>query len=167
MSNSRPAAFTGSGSDDNRPGETVLSVLTGCQTATGTVTPGPKSSESARYATSDISAEAGVVLVIAGSGATFADGCEAENESAGFALPIMASDENAAEARNSFRGIARVRLFLFSDKCNDVLVLLCTEYGIYANVSSQKREENKMDVNINERRWRVGWNLFMLLNSAL
>ena len=110
MSNSRPAAFTGSGSDDNRPGETVLSVLTGCQTATGTVTPGPKSSERARYATSDTSAEGGDVLVIGGTGSTFDAGCEAENAITGCELLIMASEENAAEARKFFRRITLVVL---------------------------------------------------------
>ena len=124
MRSSRPAAFAGGGSDDNRPGEMALSLLTGCQTATGTVTPGPKSSERARYATSDISPEDDVAMGIDGTGATFDDGCEDENANAGPVLPTKAKGKNAEDARNCLRGIlARVLLPLLSDKFNDVRVL--------------------------------------------
>ena len=157
MSNSRQAAFAGGGSDDNRPDEMVLSVLTECHTATGTVTPGPKSSDKARYATSDISAEGGVVLVICGTGATFDTGCEAENANAGCELPIMASEENAAEARKFFRGIVLVVLRLLSDNCNDVRALRTgTESERYAKVSLQMKDMNNTS-KVNERRQRVGW----------
>lgn len=158
MSNSRPAAFAGGGSDDNRPDEMILSLLTGCHTATGTVTPGPKSSDKARYATSDISSEGVVVLVNGGTGSNFDAGCEAENASAGCELPMMASEENAAEARKFFRGIVLVVLCLLSAKCNDVRVLCAeAESERYAKVSSQRRDRNNADIKVNERSLRVGW----------
>lgn len=134
-----------------------ISALIGCHTATGTVTPGPKSSERARYATSDTSAEGGAVLVIGGTGATFDAGCEAENANAGLALPTKANDENAAEARKFLRGIVLAVLRLLSDKCNDVRVLRAgAESARYACVSPQMKEANNI-IKANEQRRRVGW----------
>lgn len=157
VSSSRPAAFAGGGSDDNRPDEMVLSVLTGCHTATGTVTPGPKSSDKARYATSDIFAEGSVVLVICGTGSTIDADREAENANAGCELSIMASEENAADARNCLRGIVLVVLLLLSDICNDVRVLrTAAKPERYAKVSSQMKGVNNTS-KANERRRRVGW----------
>ena len=158
MSNSRPAAFAGGGSDDNRPDEMILSLLTGCHTATGTVTPGPKSSDKARYATSDISSEGVVVLVNGGTGSNFDAGCEAENANTGCELPIMAREENAAEARKFFRGIVLVVLLcLLWDSCNDVRVLCAeAESRRYAKVSLLRRDRNNIST-VNERSLRVGW----------
>ena len=130
----------------------MLSVLIGCHTATGTVTPGPKSSERARYATSDNSAEGG-----AANEAAFAAGCEAENAIAGFVLPTKANDDNAAEARKFLRGIVLAVLRLLSDKCNDVRVLRAgAESARYACVSPQMKEANNI-IKANEQRRRVGW----------
>ena len=159
MRSPRPAAFAGGGIDGNRPEEEVPALLTGCHTATGTVTPGPKSSERARYATSDFSAEGVVVMINGGTGSTFDTGCELENANAGCELPIMASEENAAAARNCLRGIVLVVLcLLLSDKCNDVRVLCAeAESERYAKVSSQRRDRNNADIKANERRRRFGW----------